>query len=152
MLQARLSPHDQTPGHNNNQFCKNKFPRSTSCVDISTDKLGRASACHSMPVAHAVPSQNVASVICVVGNTSRKMKLFKIQCESGTLIRPLKAHVWSQRRRITNHGSNTAQNSIQDGRDWGIQIQVLGRNIFQQNIMGSRLRGWTRDLSTNVVG
>ena len=153
VLQARLSPHDQTPGHNNSQFCKDRTPRSSSCVDISTEKLGLARARQSMPVAHAVPSQNAASVICVVGNTPRSMKLFSIQCESGTLIQPLKAHVWSQRRHITNHGSNTAQNSRKDGRDRSIHVQALSRRIiFQKHILGSRLSWWTRDLSTNVVG
>lgn len=149
-LCARLSPHDHTPSQNNSHFCKNRLPSLISWVHLSTDNLALSSACHSMP------SQNVASVICVDGNAPRTVKPFWIQCESGTLIRPLKTHVWSQQRHLTRHltrpRSNTALSWNKDGRYRGNNLQVSSRIMVQKHILASGL-GWrTQATSISLVG
>lgn len=149
---AGLLPHGYTPSHSNSQFCKDRISSFISCVDLSTEKLGLGSACHSRPVSHSVPSQNVASVICVDGNAPRSVKPFWIQCESGTSIQPLKTHVWSQRRHLTSHRSNTALSLNKDERDRGTSIQVPNGIIFQKHVLASGLRWWAQAFSTSVVG
>ena len=151
-LYARLSPHDHTPSNNNSHLCKDSLPSFMSWVDLSTDKLALGSACHSMPVSHTLPSQNVASLIYVDGNAPRTVKPFWIQCESGTLIRPPKTHVWSQRRHLTSQRPNTALNLNKDGRHRGISLQVPTGIVFQKHVLASGLRWRTQAFPTNVVG
>lgn len=152
VLPARLSPHNQTPGHNNNTFCKDRLPRPNSYVDSSTKNLDPDSACHSIPISIAVPSQYVTSVTSINGNNPRDLELFWNQCESGTLTQPLKAHVWSQRRHVTSNTSNTPHSLGKDGGYLGNSTRLSPRIICQKHVLGSGLRWRVRAFSTNLVG
>lgn len=152
VLHARLSPHGQTPGHNNSPFCNDRFPGFTSGVQLFARKPHLVRTRHSMSISNAMPSSNVVSIIRVVGNTPRNLKPFWNQCESGTLIQPLKAHVWSQRRHIISTTLNTVHSLNKHGRDQGVSTQVPTKIIYRKNVLRSGL-GWrARLFSTNVVG
>lgn len=149
-LRAGPSLHDQLPGHSKKPFRKARFLRPFSSLDLSTEQLDLDSSCYSIPVSN-VPSQYLASVAHVNGNTPRVLKLCWNQCESGTLIQPLKAHVWSQPQHLNSNTLNTEIGLAKDGRQQVIGIRFPARIIFQRHVLGGRLRRGLRAFSTNLV-
>ena len=151
-LNACLSPHGRARCHHNKPLCKDGFPRLNSCVDHDTENLDLGSAWRSLHISNTIPSQYAMFITRVNRNPPRALKLFLNQCESGTLIQPLKAHVWSQRRHVTSNTLDTALNLSKDGRDHSISIPLHARIKSRKRILGSGLRWRVRDFSTKLVG